>query len=265
MNNFIKVFPKAMSDVLSDEIIANWDSLRNDSFREDDNADNMDFYNRTDSFIPLDMRHGNDTDEHGKLKDSFRHKILPLIDEYTSKYTDGLGMKLPIPFEFEGCQIQKYSHKDSGGYYKFHYEQAGGISENVTRRVLVWMVYLNDVPVGEGETEFLYQGLRVQPKKGDLVVWPAAFTHTHRGNPVYTTDKYIATGWILWPRPEFVQALHNGEHPNIKEEDLTSREEVDKNCASMFAHLKQEDLETREKTDKDNAAMYAVQNKTMSY
>ena len=49
MNNFIKVFPKAMSDVLSDEIIANWDSLRNDSFREDDNADNMDFYNRTDS------------------------------------------------------------------------------------------------------------------------------------------------------------------------------------------------------------------------
>jgi len=63
------------------------------------------------------------------------------------------------------------------------------------------MLYLNDVPEGEGETEFLHQGMRVQPRKGDLVVWPAFFTHVHRGNPVYTTDKYIATGWMLWDHP----------------------------------------------------------------
>ena len=67
--------------------------------------------------------------------------------------------------------------------------------DNVSRS-LAWIIYLNDVPEGEGETEFLYQGLRVTPKQGTLVMWPAQFTHTHRGNPVYNCTKYIATGWI---------------------------------------------------------------------
>ena len=71
-------------------------------------------------------------------------------------------------------------------------------SATYLRRLLNYLVYLNDVPDGEGETEFLNQGLRNQPKKGNLVIFPAFFTHIHRGNPVYTTDKYIATGWMLW-------------------------------------------------------------------
>jgi hypothetical protein len=29
-----------------------------------------------------------------------------------------------------------------------------------------------------------------------MSIFPAAFTHTHRGNPVYSKDKYIATGWF---------------------------------------------------------------------
>ena len=37
--------------------------------------------------------------------------------------------------------------------------------------------------------------LRVKPKQGTLVIWPAAFTHTHRGNPPLSNDKYIVTGW----------------------------------------------------------------------
>ena len=63
-----------------------------------------------------------------------------------------------------------------------------------TRRVLVNMMYLNDVDEG-GETEFLYQSMRVQPKKGRVVIWPAGFTHTHRGNPPLAGEKYIATAW----------------------------------------------------------------------
>ena len=37
-------------------------------------------------------------------------------------------------------------------------------------RVLAWMVYLNDVEEG-GETEFLYQKLRIKPKKNTLLIW----------------------------------------------------------------------------------------------
>jgi hypothetical protein len=57
------------------------------------------------------------------------------------------------------------------------------------------MIYLNDVEEG-GETEFLYQKRRVQAKQGRLVMWPAAYTHTHRGNPPLSGDKYALTGWL---------------------------------------------------------------------
>ena len=30
---------------------------------------------------------------------------------------------------------------------------------------------------------------------GDLLIFPAAFTHTHRGNPPLGGVKYIATTW----------------------------------------------------------------------
>lgn len=78
-----------------------------------------------------------------------------------------------------------------GGYHEWHFEQ----SNDDPRRILAWILYLNDVDDG-GETEFLYQSLRVKPKQGTMVVWPAYFTHTHRGNPPLTGDKYVATGWV---------------------------------------------------------------------
>ena len=78
-----------------------------------------------------------------------------------------------------------------GGYHAWHCES--GSRENCVR-LLAWMVYLNDVEEG-GETEFLYQSMRVKPKQGTLVIFPAAFTHTHRGNPPLSNEKYIITGW----------------------------------------------------------------------
>jgi hypothetical protein len=80
-----------------------------------------------------------------------------------------------------------------GGYHVWHSEQGPGRSKE--GRVLVWTAYLNDIPDGEGETEFLWQGVRVKPRVGTICIFPAAFTHTHRGNPVYSCNKYIATGW----------------------------------------------------------------------
>ena len=58
-------------------------------------------------------------------------------------------------------------------------------------------MYLSDVEEG-GELEFLYQNKRVKPKKGDFVVWPAYFTHMHRGNPPISDEKYIVTGWYQY-------------------------------------------------------------------
>jgi hypothetical protein len=57
------------------------------------------------------------------------------------------------------------------------------------------MIYLNTIPIG-GETEFLYQNTRVNPVEGRIVIWPAGFTHTHRGNQPIGKEKYAITGWV---------------------------------------------------------------------
>ena len=78
------------------------------------------------------------------------------------------------------------------GYHTWHYEST---DRNHCHRLLTYSVYLNDVEYG-GETEFLYLGRRIKPTVGTLVIWPAAFTHTHRGNPPLNSTKYIMTGWV---------------------------------------------------------------------
>jgi hypothetical protein len=57
------------------------------------------------------------------------------------------------------------------------------------------ILYLNDVEEG-GETEFLYFSKRVKPKQGTLLLFPASFTHTHRGNPPLSGTKYIMNTWL---------------------------------------------------------------------
>ncbi len=76
------------------------------------------------------------------------------------------------------------------GYHSFHTENS---TYDLYCRSMAWMTYLNDVKEG-GETEFLYQKMKVKPKKGTTLIWPGGYTHMHRGNPPME-DKYIATGW----------------------------------------------------------------------
>jgi hypothetical protein len=59
------------------------------------------------------------------------------------------------------------------------------------------MTYLNDVNDG-GETHFYHQELKVQPRKGLTLIWPADWTYTHRGIASPTEDKYIVTGWYSY-------------------------------------------------------------------
>jgi 2OG-Fe(II) oxygenase superfamily len=87
-------------------------------------------------------------------------------------------------------KVQKTLPKE--GYHVWHCEN-GPIEH--ARRIGVYILYLNDVIEG-GETEFLYQGKRVQPREGTLVIFPSSYTHVHRGNPPLKGVKYILTGWI---------------------------------------------------------------------
>ncbi|MCB1567235.1 MAG: 2OG-Fe(II) oxygenase [Xanthomonadales bacterium] len=97
--------------------------------------------------------------------------------------------------------LQRYT-ADKGGYPYWHCETYPRDTGCETlHRHLLWTLYLND-GFDEGETEFLYQQRKITPRTGSLLVAPAAFTHTHRGNRPRGGDKYIATSWILFQRAE---------------------------------------------------------------
>ena len=57
------------------------------------------------------------------------------------------------------------------------------------------MTYLNDVD-GGGTTFFSHYDLEIKPKKGLTLIWPAEWTHAHKGNVLHSGSKYIITGWM---------------------------------------------------------------------
>jgi len=79
-----------------------------------------------------------------------------------------------------------------GGFHTWHYEN---FDLATSSRLVAFQLYLNDVEEG-GETEFLYYHKRIKPKQGSLMIWPAGYTHTHRGNPPLSNEKYVLTGWL---------------------------------------------------------------------
>ena len=91
----------------------------------------------------------------------------------------------------ENIKIQYY--KPGQGFLKFHTER-GGPYEPISARHLVFMTYLNTIEDGGG-TEFYHQNYITSAEKGKTVIWPADWTHTHRGIISKNEEKYIITGW----------------------------------------------------------------------
>jgi hypothetical protein len=134
----------------------------------------------------------------GALRLLDAHSVAALDDELL----DGLIAKV---FRPGGINIQKYV-AGQGGYPYWHCEQYPRMDGGeALHRAVLWTIYLND-GFDAGETEFLYQQRKIRPRAGSLLIAPAAFTHTHRGNRPEGGDKFIATSWILYQRAEQLYA-----------------------------------------------------------
>jgi len=128
--------------------------------------------------------------------DNYFNCLKECLQNYLQKYTYANNVE---SFSInDDVNIQYY--KPNGGFKVWHMENSG--SQKNLHRHLVFMTYLNDVP--DGGTEFLYQGLKTPAKKGLTVIWPATWTHTHKGEISKTKEKYIITGWYSFER-------HNNE------------------------------------------------------
>jgi hypothetical protein len=123
--------------------------------------------------------------------DIFYDGLQKCFELYSDEYDILKGINLSANF----VKMQRTS--PGGGYHDWHCEQSSTIGDQPAR-VLVYALYLNTIePEFAGETEFFYQRKRIHPKENTMVIWPASYTHTHRGNMVYgDKNKYIVTGWF---------------------------------------------------------------------
>lgn len=117
--------------------------------------------------------------------------FLPVAQKYIQQYIQKYSILSPNRYILYDVKAKKIDI--GGGFHSWHYENHLYTSCN---RVLVAQLYLNTIEEG-GETEFLYLNKRINAVQGRLIIFPAGFTHTHRGNPPLGKEKYILTTWLL--------------------------------------------------------------------
>jgi hypothetical protein len=122
-------------------------------------------------------------------------------DDFDTMSDDALANLVRAVLRPGAINLQRYT-AGQGGYPYWHCELYPRDPQcDTLHRHVLWTIYLNDA-FSAGETEFFYQRRKIVPKTGSLLIAPAAFTHTHRGNRPEGGDKYIATSWILFQRAE---------------------------------------------------------------
>jgi len=146
--------------------------------------------------------HSNSTDKTIlKYLDFLRSALASYQETYTAfSFTVGFA---------EPWNIQHYEPGE--GFFNWHCERG---MHQTFQRALAFMTYLNDVDDG-GETEWLYQERKLQPKKGLTAIWPTDFTHTHRGVVSPTQQKTIATGWFSFLDVKAAHGFYTSHYQNI--------------------------------------------------
>jgi len=121
-----------------------------------------------------------------------------VLHSEVNQYLQACYLHYVEQYGFVGQKLISFDQKlqrtePGGGYHHWHCENS---TWEMSNRSLVWAIYLND-EFEAGETEFLHQHIRVKPKRGTVVIWPAAWPWQHRGNPPINGTKYILTGWYV--------------------------------------------------------------------
>lgn len=188
-NNFIGMYENVYQDGFCNHLIQEFDRLMGSGVCMNRKvSENALKTVKEDTWCNLNIRSNLPSNFNGvNSLDIFWEGLQNCFDHYVSEYD--------VLSEFDlRCTSVKIQKTDPGGGYHVWHPEHG--SDEMSSRCLVYILYLNDID-GAGETEFLYQKLRVPPKENCLVIWPAAFTHTHRGNVVHgNKSKYVVTGWF---------------------------------------------------------------------
>ena len=184
INDFISVYDNSFTSDECEEYIKLVEHyISNGVITKEDRA-----YHKTDHFC---MNFNNDISYNILSGDNLSMEFLPKIKDFVSEYLIKFSVLSQEKLLIYDTKAKKIPI--GGGFHNWHFENTG---LQVSARKLVIQLYLNTIEEG-GETEFLYLNKRIKAEQGRLIIFPAAFTHTHRGNPPIGQDKYIVSTWAV--------------------------------------------------------------------
>lgn len=179
MNNFINKFSKAYSKKSCDSLIKWFEKNKKFSipggFGMNKNLNNLEIciqLSKENNFFGLDKT------------------LIKCTNKFIKKYPETnkfIGKWYLDPF----IQIACY---EPNKFYKVLHCENDGNPKNL-KRVFAWMLFLNTIEKGGG-TYFKYQDFTAKPIAGDLYIWPAGWTHFHKGIKATHERKYTLTGWF---------------------------------------------------------------------
>lgn len=188
LKNFVGIFDNSVSTEYCKKAIDFFEKSQEAGFALDrQTREGVSKIEKDDTSIFLSNSINLDLHACGNLCKEFNSAVWNCYKKYVSTY-----QILNVSSPHTNYQLKLQKTEVGQGYHSWHFESDG---REDAGRLLVYSLYLNDVEEG-GETEFLYYPMRVKPKEGTMLIWPAGFTHTHRGNPPISNTKYIITGWI---------------------------------------------------------------------
>jgi predicted 2-oxoglutarate/Fe(II)-dependent dioxygenase YbiX len=136
------------------------------------------------------------SDDAGTLQGSTNQLLLRKIEVIQQLLAKHYGIKFP---HAEVCSLLRYL---PGQSYKRHVDNLllasrfVELAHGIPTRDISIVGYLNDNFEG-GETLFDRQNIKVKPKAGSVLVFPAYYTHPHQALPVTRGKKYAFTSWLF--------------------------------------------------------------------
>ena len=209
IENFMGVYPNAVSKEYCEKVIGRFDYIQEtQGYASEENPEGKIWTRQGSEHISTIQKEndtyflgGNSSHLQPMEDDMLMYTDMPLLREFWhaigncyKKYAVKYGGLDSIHVHKMSPQVRIQKYKPSQGYHVWHCEADNVLSSH---RIIAVQLYLNTVEEG-GETEFLYQKMRVPSVQGTLLLHPAAWTHMHRGNPPLKGNKYIVTTWLQY-------------------------------------------------------------------
>jgi len=186
ISDYIKVYENAIPDSLCDELVARFDvspNVTEGKVGTETGPQVPEFR----SCLELNI---SKQESHKDVQAVLMHLSKLAVAKYQKDIT---GYVFPEEIGCEQYRMKKYrAGEEQNDHFSYHVDVNNYAS---ARRFLVMFWYLNDVEKG-GETFFPHPNIRVQPKKGRLLMFPPFWNYPHSGERPISNDKYIVGTYL---------------------------------------------------------------------